>query len=81
MTALGIKHLRPREVKEFPQDYMARKIFIGTLVQGLGWPRTSGDSGLRIRRRLAGGSGGNGDRVIRGLWVQYGLAGPRVQIL
>lgn len=38
---------------------------------------------LRIedQRHLAGGSGGNGDRIIRGLWVECGLAGPRVQIL
>lgn len=49
MTVLGIKHLRLREVKEFPQGYMARKIILGTQVQGLRWPRTSGDSGLRIR--------------------------------
>lgn len=81
MTVMGIKHSRPTEIKEFPQGYMARKIILRTQVQGLKWPRTSSDSGLRIQGHLAGGSGRNGNRVIRDLWVQYGLAGPRVQIL
>lgn len=78
MTVIAIKLLRPREVKEFSQGYTARKIILGTQVQGLRWPRTSVDSGLRIQGYLTGGSEGNENR---GLWVRYELTGSRVQIL